>query len=644
MKKVLVSALVAVMVFGLAATAFAAPGDIAGPAFTDIAGHDAEGELTLLGAMGVYSGEYGLGGPVNPDDPITRAQFCKVVVETIGLGNLAESLSGMPPAFADEIPTWAWGYVNVAVFAEIISGYPDGTFGPDNPVTYAEAVTMLVRAISGHDAMVGDQLWPYNYIFYGVEQGFTGDVDVGLVNLPASRGDIARMLFATMQINKLDKDGNVIADSAVLSGLLFEGLFEDYDLAADPPTVTVDGVIHPLADPVYIVGASDYESLRSFNVRIVLNEDNEVIFIELLDKATVVTGVFANLADADGNGTADTIVLEDGTEVPFDEAAGVDVVLNTVNNKTQGDLQAGDELTLTLGADGKAVNCVAHRFKPVDYITDFTPSEYDEEGNETAAAMFDSASGLNDIAIPADCQVTGDVTDRDKLAVNDVIEVAFVNDDDTQAPYIIRVVRQVVEGVVTKVTETYPGPVTKVFIGDTAYILDDTYLTAPGKDDQVRYGLDFESELFVEIAYTQVTPYVQLVSWEDSTEGDTVTVDNRGVEVTYPTDDDDYSGYDFDGTDFGKLTIDEATNTVTNFQEYTFGAGGEWEVIALSDGSMTLENVTTGELKFVDDPDIVIYVLDDEGKYVYGGYEALSVGDVLEYDDTDGMIWIEAGP
>ena len=43
------------------------------------------------------------------------------------------------------IQDWAWEAVDVMQRAEIVKGYPDGTFQPQNDLTRAEAATMLFR-------------------------------------------------------------------------------------------------------------------------------------------------------------------------------------------------------------------------------------------------------------------------------------------------------------------------------------------------------------------------------------------------------------------------------------------------------------------------------------------------------------------
>jgi len=262
-------------------------GVIAQPIFTDIAGHDAEGELTLMAVMGGFSGDSGFGGAAEPDTPITRAEFCKMTVFAIGKGHTAFGLSGLRPSYSDSASfAWAWGYVNVATQLRIMFGYADGSFRADHPVTYAEAVAMLVRGVvPGHEAQVPSGVWPLNYLYYGIEAGFTGTVDVGLANLPCTRGDLARLLFATMQVQPLDDKGRPDADGAVLpDGVrLFQGVC--YDVSASGIWVEgydIGGVCakQALGDAVYVVGAESLDELIGAHILVVTAEDGKVVFIQ----------------------------------------------------------------------------------------------------------------------------------------------------------------------------------------------------------------------------------------------------------------------------------------------------------------------------------------------------------------------------
>lgn len=84
-------------------------------------------------------------GTFRPDLPVTRAQFARMVVSALGL----EVPAGERTAFADtdRIPEWAKGYIAVAVRAGLIAGFEDQTFRADLPITRAQMAIILSRAL-----------------------------------------------------------------------------------------------------------------------------------------------------------------------------------------------------------------------------------------------------------------------------------------------------------------------------------------------------------------------------------------------------------------------------------------------------------------------------------------------------------------
>ncbi len=606
MKKFLISTLVVAMGLGLGATAFAMPAGgaaVVQPAvFSDIAGHQAEGELTLLGAMGVFTGEAGLGGAVKPDDTITRAQFCKVVVTAMGRASTAAGLGGLEPTFTDgaSIPSWAWGFVNTAVYMGIINGYEDGSFGPNNPVTYAEAVTMLIRSVSGRAAAVGAGIWPYNFLFYGVDNGFTGGVDVGFANLPCTRGDMARMMVATMRVNKLNAKGEELEGTAVL----YEGYQEDgeWEHVGNVYTGTLayyaNGVAEidnakgdftvTLGDKVWLVGASDYSGLLNLPVFIVENDDGG-FFIWATGEANVVTGIVKDpWGDADNDGNPDCVVLMDGTKVPYDEDEGD--LYGTVNHdpdRCLHDLESdgGAEIAVTMGDDGLAKNFVATEFDSIYthswsvdrggndtdtnfffVVTDVAPEAATYKADDPGTWMtFDASDGYTDVAVPRACAVTinGQAATPSDLKVGDVIDLAWDWENSVSGyypPFAVRVHREVVEGTVAGTSTSYPGMVDKITIdlkagGTKTYTVDWNGTMSgtplPGKGDNVKYGLDFGGKVLALIGYETLTPYAVVKGFTIVGEDEyQVTLDVRGKEVTYKTDGteiyDPYAEFDAD--------------------------------------------------------------------------------------------------
>ncbi len=81
-------------------------------------------------------------GTFAPEQPVTRAQFAYA---------LASALKWPAPdsrvSFNDNIPDWARAAIEKAVFRGVITGYPDGTFKPDTGITRAEMAVMIDRAL-----------------------------------------------------------------------------------------------------------------------------------------------------------------------------------------------------------------------------------------------------------------------------------------------------------------------------------------------------------------------------------------------------------------------------------------------------------------------------------------------------------------
>jgi len=80
-------------------------------------------------------------GTFRPDIPMTRAELTTV------MSRFFEFASGNNP-FPDIAGHWAYRYINSAFNKGWIYGYPDGTFRPDSSITRAETVTIVNRVLN----------------------------------------------------------------------------------------------------------------------------------------------------------------------------------------------------------------------------------------------------------------------------------------------------------------------------------------------------------------------------------------------------------------------------------------------------------------------------------------------------------------
>lgn len=126
-------------------------------AFTDIANHPARAEISYMANKGYVKGMTDT--TFGPELSLTRAQFVALLARTFEW----ELPSSTQLAFADSIPEYARGAVQVAVANGFVQGYEDNTFRPDRPVTRAEAAVILDRVLqkTASAGSVADQnSWP----------------------------------------------------------------------------------------------------------------------------------------------------------------------------------------------------------------------------------------------------------------------------------------------------------------------------------------------------------------------------------------------------------------------------------------------------------------------------------------------------
>jgi len=86
-------------------------------------------------------------GTFRPDQCVNRAEFLKMLTTTL-LGPNGDFSQAQQVSFKDtDSSAWYSSYLNMAVSRKIIQGYPDGTFRPAQCVSRAEAIKMTVTMV-----------------------------------------------------------------------------------------------------------------------------------------------------------------------------------------------------------------------------------------------------------------------------------------------------------------------------------------------------------------------------------------------------------------------------------------------------------------------------------------------------------------
>lgn len=240
------------MVLALGLVPYMAPKVSAIGGFSDVTDMTTAQNVEVLQMMGVVDGMSS--GVFNPMGTLTRAQFCKMAVEAMGQGDRANIYQNYT-IFPDVKPGyWAAGYVNLAVRSDpkLISGYADGTFGPNITINYGQAVTILMRMLGYKDEDVS-AVWPDGYIDQAMAIGLCDGVSLS-AGTAVNRAQAAQLFMNLLNCDQ--KEGGKFytklgtpVDAILLDGNakdaagnpILRTSVQDYVLAGNPGSGLLSG-------------------------------------------------------------------------------------------------------------------------------------------------------------------------------------------------------------------------------------------------------------------------------------------------------------------------------------------------------------------------------------------------------------------
>ena len=206
----------ALLTGALALSLVVLPASAAPGSFIDVTDPNTAVNADILRLMGVVSGTGG--NMFNPGGTLTRAQFCTMAVNFLQKGEEAPRYATRT-IFSDvKSGHWARSYINLAasdpsLFVKegggedskgvpLISGVGDGTFQPDNNISLAEAVTILLRAL-GYTSKEAGAVWPQGYMDLAGSVGLLDGLDAG-ASAPITRAQAAQLFVNALSCKKQD--------------------------------------------------------------------------------------------------------------------------------------------------------------------------------------------------------------------------------------------------------------------------------------------------------------------------------------------------------------------------------------------------------------------------------------------------------
>ena len=151
--------------------------------------------VKMLSEAGIIQGD--ANGRFNPEQTVTRAQAAAFLCRMLGIEETAKvkkstKFSDVPQNY------WASGYVAAIADQGVISGFTDGTFKPNNPVTYAQMTKMLICTWGYEDEALQSGGYPNGYISVANNLGFTRNTTVNN-SAPVSRQTAAVLLYNALR-------------------------------------------------------------------------------------------------------------------------------------------------------------------------------------------------------------------------------------------------------------------------------------------------------------------------------------------------------------------------------------------------------------------------------------------------------------
>ena len=289
LKRLIATLLVVATLCGLTAVVPASAASGRASAFTDISDPQVAGAAEILRLLGVVNGTGG--SSFNPSGTLTRAEFCKMAVEVMGKGNEAAAQANRTIFKDVKGGNWASGYINLAASTPIgaageeggsndmlMMGKGDATFGPGDVITFAQAVTVMMRILGyGAKDIATGSSWYGGYLATANTIGLTEGVTLSW-DSPITRGQTA-ILFENMLYTK--PNGGKDPYLTTLGG---KSLDEAIILSVDATTAdNTTGAIQTIAGETVSVYKTDHvpfdASLCGVRAKLVLDKEEKVIAI-----------------------------------------------------------------------------------------------------------------------------------------------------------------------------------------------------------------------------------------------------------------------------------------------------------------------------------------------------------------------------
>ncbi len=647
---------------------------------SDIDASSAEGKaVNKLVSRGIINGYED--GTFRPGNSISRAEFCVVMVKFQAQQDYInpDALTGFEDLDTDENYAWARPYVAKAVELGIINGFEDKTFRAADPVTYEQAIKMIVCALGYEkEGMIptieGD--WSSGYIAKAMTLRVTSGTSIANKTRACTRGTVAILVANALDTERNDMGIPGLEDllndpdeqlgyeevKGIVTGTFLTEL-EYADSSVPKNCIQID-------DEVYEIGfSSDPNEFLGCEVRAVVKEEGPandypvVVGMEFTTKTNVLE-IEADLVGDFEDGVLEYLTKRDGNSR---EAKIADEYITIFNNKVydydiedlNDDLVNGSVVLVDNTGDKKYdvirinsydVFVVASKNSSSQKITLMYDAEYD--GDNTLVFPAESTSIIFSL------KRNGKEIKFSDIAKWDVLNIkASPEDADGKRYYEVVVTRETVSG---NITERDTSDASAIVIGNEEYYIADSlmdYIERGGEDapslevgESAQVYLDAAGKIVAaaeaksDVSSEKYAYLYALRQDSDDSEYDLefkfYTTDGKFIQIGSASkitiDDTKYKALDDDVLKYLEKSADKANSNYQDYMELEYVYHQPIIYQTNSEGLVTTIYTVLSE----ENEDISMVMTNDDNEYYYSPYEA---GDMNEDGEYEGRAYKSSG-
>ena len=508
---------------------------VPGYAFSDIGeGKQAEA-ITKLTGLDILKGYED--GTFKPENNITRAEFVAIMNRALGIDSLVSGTTAEAPFVDVPGSHWAAGDIKYASDNGMVAGYGEGYFGPEDNVTYEQALKIIYNAMGYGPKASTMGSYPDNYLAMAAQDGILRGITVESYAGAATRGNICSILYEAMQLETMEPvnyggedKGYQLSGTTLLEKLLkiknadiLEGIVTENHLTTLSGETTLDNgqvkITGVKGEEEWTLLAGETNAAELIGQRVEFHVDKDESLSH--PKITSITPVKNNYLEIEAEDITNTIDSGSSFTIEYElsdeKTRKANVGPYVIYNGRAAETPTADDLFIKNGKVKLIDNNQDNKYE-VAVLSEYYSFRVEKVSLTTSVIFLKDASfnGLNRIGLEPDeddfyysiVNVDGDALELEDIKEDDVITVLSDKDGKNID---LTVSKQKVEGRAEEYTE------------DDITIAGKTYKLAKDEsgEEMVKVDLSKEGTFYIDT-------YNQVVSFE---EGETL-IENVGYVVS----------------------------------------------------------------------------------------------------------------